>query len=588
MAAVAAISAKAAADASRKRLKLVKRKKVHFPEATDSLQENSIQSILQDDDEFAPESMEEAWSPSSATSFQRRLSMDVGSIHDINRLTMRAITGRTHETRRSTFEVNTRSCLLDPRSSRFMGYWDLVGLCALVFTALVTPFEISFLEPSQSALNALFIINRIVDMIFIVDLCLQFVLVFEDESVTDASKRWVTDHGTICRHYLSGWFSIDFISCAVSGFDFMSLSSSPDASAVGLDPSLLQVLRALRLIKLLRLVRLTRLFRRWEKRLSFNYGNMALVKCVVYVLITCHWCACVWSLQTLFVPDLMDTWRGAAGYCWRAGDFDASSTVKASQEGIVCSSPGETWMAGFYLMMMTITSVGYGDISAVNTYEQVWLSVLILATALMWSQVISTFCLVLANAGPADQEFYNAMDGLNDFMSLNALPKGMRTHLRTYFHETRSLRLLRRHRELYASMSPTLAALAFVQINGRAMDSLWIMKDCSSETRFRIMDGMRTRVYAPGERTEHDTMNIVQRGQAMHRGMILSQDDAWGFDIIMQNDDLVRSSEAKALHYLEVHCIRREDLMKLHGVVKEVGDDLSKEERWKLVAEKLG
>ena len=211
----------------------------------------------------------------------------------------RAITGRTHETRRSTFEVNTRSCLLDPRSSRFMGYWDLVGLCALVFTALVTPFEISFLEPSQSALNALFIINRIVDMIFIVDLCLQFVLVFEDESVTDASKRWVTDHGTICRHYLSGWFSIDFISCAVSGFDFMSLSSSPDASAVGLDPSLLQVLRALRLIKLLRLVRLTRLFRRWEKRLSFNYGNMALVKCVVYVLITCHWCACVVASDAL-------------------------------------------------------------------------------------------------------------------------------------------------------------------------------------------------------------------------------------------------------------------------------------------------
>ena len=29
--------------------------------------------------------------------------------------------------------------------------------------------------------------------------------------------------------------------------------------------------------------------------------------------------------------------------------------------------PGETWMAGFYPMMMTITSVGYGDISAVNT-----------------------------------------------------------------------------------------------------------------------------------------------------------------------------------------------------------------------------
>ena len=148
MAAVAAISARAAADASRKRLKLVKRKKVHFPEATDSLQENSIQSILQDDDEFAPESMEEAWSPSSATSFQRRLSMDVGSIHDINRLTMRAITGRTHETRRSTFEVNTRSCLLDPRSSIY-GILGFSWAVCIVFTALVTRLKYHSSSPAS-------------------------------------------------------------------------------------------------------------------------------------------------------------------------------------------------------------------------------------------------------------------------------------------------------------------------------------------------------------------------------------------------------------------------------------------------------
>ena len=444
--------------------------------------------------------------------------------------------------------------LIDPRSSKFMGHWDVVGLMALVFTALVTPYEISFLE--GGTVNPLFIVNRVVDMIFIVDLVLQFSLVYEDEMIKDASLRWITDRRKITIHYLKGWFSVDLVSCAVSSFDFVGLGAGDTISSG--DRQLLQILRALRLIKLLRLVRLKRLFRRWEKRMSFNYGNFEIFKCVVYVLLCCHWCACIWTLQTVFVSDLMDSWRGSYGYC---------SLVPAEDESggseIVCASPGATWMASYYLMMMTITSVGYGDISATNTYEQVILTLLMLATSLMWSQVISTFCLVLANQGPANQEFYNAMDSLNTYMTLNAFPKSMRSHLRAYFHETRHLRLQRRHKLLYADMSPTLAARAFVEINERAMQSLWMIRECSSECRFRFVEGMQTRVYAPGEHTEADNLNIVQRGRALYRGELMKLHDAWGFDVIMIRDKFVRSTAAKALNYLEVSCIKRSDVLQV-------------------------
>ena len=180
---------------------------------------------------------------------------------------------------------------------------------------------------------------------------------YEDPMIPDASKRWVRDRHKIARRYFFGWFWLDFISCAVSAFDFVGLDKS-----VALDKSVLSVLRALRLIKLLRLMRLARLFRRWEKRLVFNYGTMALYKCVVYVLMTCHWCSCAWTLQTLFVSDLMATWRGVNGYCWHASDAVGFSSLAppdplADEDGIICSSPGETWMAGFYLMMMTITLI---------------------------------------------------------------------------------------------------------------------------------------------------------------------------------------------------------------------------------------
>ena len=46
-----------------------------------------------------------------------------------------------------------------------MQRWDLLTLLCLLFTALVTPVEVAFLT---TKLNALFIINRVVDAVFVV------------------------------------------------------------------------------------------------------------------------------------------------------------------------------------------------------------------------------------------------------------------------------------------------------------------------------------------------------------------------------------------------------------------------------------
>ena len=49
---------------------------------------------------------------------------------------------------------------IDPRTSTFMSIWDSVTGMALIFTALVTPFEVAFLEAATSPLEPLFIVNR--------------------------------------------------------------------------------------------------------------------------------------------------------------------------------------------------------------------------------------------------------------------------------------------------------------------------------------------------------------------------------------------------------------------------------------------
>ena len=81
--------------------------------------------------------------------------------------------------------------LIDPRSSKRMGYWDLTTSIALIFTALVTPYEVALLEPAETAARALFIINRLIDLIFSVDIGLQFFLITEKGS-SEYNHRWIT------------------------------------------------------------------------------------------------------------------------------------------------------------------------------------------------------------------------------------------------------------------------------------------------------------------------------------------------------------------------------------------------------------
>ena len=87
-----------------------------------------------------------------------------------------------------------------------MRKWDVVMLTLLLFTALVTPYEVAFMTTS---LNFLFILNRLVDVLFLKDLCMNFFVAQLDEM----EGTWIVRHKALAYKYLSGWFSIDLVRC---------------------------------------------------------------------------------------------------------------------------------------------------------------------------------------------------------------------------------------------------------------------------------------------------------------------------------------------------------------------------------------
>ena len=68
---------------------------------------------------------------------------------------------------------------------------------------------------------------------------------------------------------------------------------------------------------------------------------------------------------------------------------------------------------------MTITSIGYGDIHAQdnNIAEQAINTILMLTGAVIWGNLIGTFCGVVATMNPHTAEFNRRMDDLNRYVS---------------------------------------------------------------------------------------------------------------------------------------------------------------------------
>ena len=150
-------------------------------------------------------------------------------------------------------------------------------VCMLVFTATVTPFEVAFLKES---LNGMFVINRLVDLSFTIDMALNFVTGrFKSEAAV-----WVTSFRALSRRYLKSWFWVDVVS--VLPFDVVGVAiNSSDVSKL----KIFQIVRLLRLFKLVRLIKGTRIFARWEHNIGLAYSLQSIVKFVLGMLFAAHW-----------------------------------------------------------------------------------------------------------------------------------------------------------------------------------------------------------------------------------------------------------------------------------------------------------
>merc|ERR1719161_1852924 len=103
---------------------------------------------------------------------------------------------------------------------------------------------------------------------------------------------------------------------------------------------------------------------------------------------------------------------------------------------------------------MTLTGVGYGDITPGNTTEFLACLACVLLGATLWAYVIAMMIGVVAIVDQHQVRFQTTMDDLNEMMNERSMPSDLQQRLREYFQKCHELQNQSSYVELLDEMSP--------------------------------------------------------------------------------------------------------------------------------------
>jgi hypothetical protein len=312
------------------------------------------------------------------------------------------------------------------RDAAFLRSWDLLTAVSLVFVAIVTPFELGFMETDVESVNGLvlFSVNRLVDLVFFVDIVMQM-----NTSCVDGAGRVVFSRVKILREYAKGWLWIDLVSIFPFELTLVILTGfkNPDPEQQRLKA--VRFLRLLRLLKLLRILRSARIFQRWETRVTLNYAVLSLQKYFATCVLTAHWIGCTLFLtHQLLAPDCDESAIATDRCTFLYAYMDDGRMVDVSV--------WNQYALAMYFAAGELMGTPFGDLTPVRGEERVFFILCHLVAGFVNAYLVGGMVAAMSAMNAKDERFHQAMDTLNRFLvekRLTARNPRLCERLRAYY-----------------------------------------------------------------------------------------------------------------------------------------------------------
>lgn len=293
--------------------------------------------------------------------------------------------------------------------------WDALLMTFIIYNAIFVPMTVAFGVAHFKALNPL---DNVADTAFIIDLFLSFRTGFYVRDGAD--KVLVLDQVQVAARYIRGWMIIDVASIGIP----YGLTDHLEA-----DKTTKYILSLLALLKLLRLARLGRLLSKLI-HLSMEYQNMARIsKLIITFVYVAHFFGCMF----FFV--------GAANDCaQKAKDAAIAGNYTVNPDDVNCEwttangmvgEPIETqYITSLYWAMMTVTTVGYGDISVTSVQEKSFATVVMIFANLMGAVIFGNVTTLIQNLSAAENRHSSRTEMIEELIETHKIESELADRMR--------------------------------------------------------------------------------------------------------------------------------------------------------------
>jgi len=347
--------------------------------------------------------------------------------------------------------------------------WDLVLMQGILYTCVVVPFRMGMDVPAEGGWLSF---EAAVTLFFLADVVANFNTASSPDSI-----HYVVYRPEIAKLYLKGWFLVDFASSLPVELLQMALRDSTfgDLSSI----KMLRALRLLRLLRMLKVLRMQQYIQLVEDSLGVNLQVLMLLKLLVAVIYLMHLLGCVWFYLHLLMstphaerpPVAAATSSAADDAALDAYYLDGVDTWLTSYDGGSGLHAGikVQYLYSIYWALMTLTTVGYGDITPTNDVERVYVLFCLLVGAIVFGFLLSTLGDVLSNVDQNATRIDERLTEVKEYLRWHRVPFATAQAVRKYFEYFYSRRAAVDDEQILGNLTPSLRREVTVHLLTRSV-----------------------------------------------------------------------------------------------------------------------
>lgn len=401
--------------------------------------------------------------------------------------------------------------------SPFRLCWDIAMAILLVYIAITAPYMHAFglNDPSVCYANLaskwITKMDLVIDACFMVDIALNFITTFPDRKGNE-----VTDSYRIVTNYLRTWFALD----AISSIPLDCISSG---MPLNLQPA-----------KLLKLSKITKVFRfvRLSKAVKLSHGSLAetfddfLVQSsvqnvlkIVHILFTsaviCHWLACLMAISG---PGFLREYDDESSVI-----IDDSGTYEGPARHANKWSSPRRYLAALYWALMTMTTVGFGDIVPHSDSERAATMLAMVLGCGFYGFVIAEMSSIVVTRDVKTRRFYEKLDTIGAWLDHHELPLQYRERVLRYLRAHYRKRTALDEHAILDDLSPELREELIKHLVPRAIIENPLFESLPSGTLAHLTPIIFTTVkntndYVVRSGQPGEGMFVIANGNAVQRG----------------------------------------------------------------------